>query len=115
MGLHPVFNVELLRPYFAPLLDISQATEHIQVTDLSTTIPAQCDHITEAILKTLRNQNIPLYRVVRAGQHPHQGKWLTKEQTEAQFPHLLQQISAMGPIASQEGRNDQVSSGKIQK
>ena len=89
LGLHPVFNVELLRPYFPPFLDISKATEHIQVAKLSTTIPVQCDHVTKVILKTLRNQNIPLYRVVRAGQHPHQGKWLTKEQIEAQFPHFL--------------------------
>lgn len=102
LGLHPVFNVELLRPYFPPLLDISQATEYIQAAELnpSTTAPVQCDHVTEAILKTLRNQKIPLYWVVRAGQHSHQGKWLTKEQIEEQFPHLLQQISAMGPIAS---------------
>ena len=89
LGLHPVFNVELLRPYFPPLLDISKATEHIQAEKLSTTIPVQCDHVTEVILKTLRNQNIHLYRVVRAGQHPHQGNWLTKEQIEAQFPHFL--------------------------
>lgn len=91
LGLHPVFNVELLRPYFPPLLDISQATEHIQAIELnpSTTAPVQCDHVTEAILKTLRNQNIPLYQVVRAGQHSHQGKWFTKEQIEEQFPHLL--------------------------
>ena len=39
LGLHPVFNVELLRPYFPPLSDISKATEHIQVVELSTTIP----------------------------------------------------------------------------
>jgi hypothetical protein len=28
LGLPPVFNVELLRPYFPPLLDTSEASEH---------------------------------------------------------------------------------------
>jgi hypothetical protein len=29
LGLHPVFNVELLQPYFPPLLDTSDMTEHL--------------------------------------------------------------------------------------
>ena len=32
LGIHPIFNVELLRPYFPPLLDISQAAKHIHAT-----------------------------------------------------------------------------------
>ena len=83
--------MELLRPYFPPLLYISQATKHIHTTELnpSNTIPLQCDHVTVVMLKSLRNQKIPLYRVVQVGQFSHQGKWLTKEQVAAQFPHLL--------------------------
>ena len=32
LGLHPVFNVELLRPYFPPLLDTSDVAEHLEPT-----------------------------------------------------------------------------------
>jgi hypothetical protein len=30
LGLHPVFNVELLRPYFPPLLDTSKIVEQLK-------------------------------------------------------------------------------------
>ena len=33
--LHPVFNVELLRPYFAPLLDTSKVEEQLKPTKLN--------------------------------------------------------------------------------
>jgi hypothetical protein len=29
LGLHPVFNVDLLRPYFPPLLDTSEIAEQL--------------------------------------------------------------------------------------
>ena len=35
LGLHPVFNVDRLRPYFPPLLDISDMAEQITPTELS--------------------------------------------------------------------------------
>jgi hypothetical protein len=35
LGLHPVFNVDLLRPYFPPLLDTSEVAK--QLTLLHTT------------------------------------------------------------------------------
>jgi hypothetical protein len=34
LGLHPVFNVALLRPYFPPLLDISEIAEKLKPTEL---------------------------------------------------------------------------------
>jgi hypothetical protein len=35
LGLHPVFNVELLRPYFPPLLDTSEVAEQMTPTKLN--------------------------------------------------------------------------------
>jgi hypothetical protein len=34
-GLHPVFNVDLLRPYFPLLLDTSEKVEQLTPTDLN--------------------------------------------------------------------------------
>jgi hypothetical protein len=35
LGLHPVFNVDLLRPYFPPLLDTSDIEEQLKPTELN--------------------------------------------------------------------------------
>jgi hypothetical protein len=35
LGLHPVFNVDLLRPYFPPLLDTSDVAEKMTPTELN--------------------------------------------------------------------------------
>jgi hypothetical protein len=35
LGLHPVFNVDLLRPYFPPLLDTSEIAEHLTPIELN--------------------------------------------------------------------------------
>jgi hypothetical protein len=35
LGLHPVFNVDLLRPYFPPLLDTSEIAEQLTPTELN--------------------------------------------------------------------------------
>ena len=35
LGLHPVFNVDLLRPYFPPLLDTSEVAELLTPTELN--------------------------------------------------------------------------------
>jgi hypothetical protein len=35
LGLHPVFNVDLLRPYFPPLLDTSDVAEKLTPTELN--------------------------------------------------------------------------------
>jgi hypothetical protein len=34
LGLHKVFNVDLLQPYFLPLLDTSEVAEQMTSTDL---------------------------------------------------------------------------------
>ena len=36
LGLHPVFNVDRLRPYFPPLLDTSYVAEQLTPTELNT-------------------------------------------------------------------------------
>ena len=58
-------------------------------------------------MKNLRNQTIYLYCVVKVGQFVQQGKWLTREQIQLHFSHLMQSLDEMGPISSQGGRNDQ--------
>ena len=35
LGLHPVFNVDCLRPYFPPLLDTSNVAEQLTPTELN--------------------------------------------------------------------------------
>jgi hypothetical protein len=35
LGLHPVFNVDLLRPYFPPLLDTSEVVEQLTPIELN--------------------------------------------------------------------------------
>ena len=35
LGLHPVFNVDCLRPYFPPLLDTSDIAEQLTPTELN--------------------------------------------------------------------------------
>jgi hypothetical protein len=35
LGLHPVFNVDLLQPYFPPLLDTSDIAEQLTPTELN--------------------------------------------------------------------------------
>jgi hypothetical protein len=35
LGLHPMFNVDLLRPYFPPLLDISDVVEQLTPIELN--------------------------------------------------------------------------------
>jgi hypothetical protein len=79
LGLHPLFNVDLLRPYFPPLLDTSKVSEQLKPTDLNPDYlqHASNDHIVDRKIKGTQQQRNQLYRVVKAGQLLHQGKWLT--------------------------------------
>ena len=92
MGIHPVFNVELLKPYFPPLLDIADVAEKISHIELNPKAvnPLQSDQIVEVVMKNLRNQKIYLYNVVTAGQFIQQGNWLIGEQIQLHFPHMIQ-------------------------
>jgi hypothetical protein len=61
---------------------------------------ARTDQIMDTQIKHTRKQRIPLYRVVKAGQLLHQGKWLTRDQVQQKFRHLMEELNAMGTIAS---------------
>ena len=102
LGLHPVFNVDRLRPYFPPLLDTSDIAEQLKPTELNPDCMEQAatDRIMDTQIKNTRQQHIQLYRVVKAGQLLQQGKWLTREQVQQKFPHLMEELNAMGTIAS---------------
>jgi hypothetical protein len=84
LGLHPVFNVDLLCPYFPPLLDTLEVAEKLTPIDFNPECIQQAsnDHIVDKYIKGTRHQSIHLYRVVKAGQLLHQGKWLTGGQIQ---------------------------------
>jgi hypothetical protein len=79
LGLHPMFNVDLLRSYFPPILDTSEIEEQLTPKKLNIDCMehASTDHIMDTHVKGTLQQRIQLYRVVKAGQLLHQGKWLT--------------------------------------
>eukprot|EP00253_Pinus_taeda_P036180 PITA_36180 len=102
LGLHPMFNVDRLRPYFPPLLDTSDIAEQLTPTELNPDCMEQdaTDRIMDTQIKHAYQQNIQLYQVVKAGQLLHQGKWLTRDQVQQKFPHLMEELNTMGTIAS---------------
>jgi hypothetical protein len=102
LGLHPVFNVDLLRPYFPPLLDTSKVAEQLKPTELNPDCIQQesSDHIVEKNVKVTHQQRIQLYRVVKAGQLLHQGKWITWGQIQQKIPHMMGEINSMEKIDS---------------
>ena len=102
LGLHPVFNVDRLRPYFPPLLDTSDIVEQLKPTELNPDCMEQVatDQIMDTQIKHTHQQNIQLYRVFKACQLLHQGKWLTRDQVHQKFPHLMEELNAMEAIAS---------------
>jgi hypothetical protein len=101
LGLHLVFNVDLLRPYFPPLLDTSEEVEKLKPTEIIPNCMEQAtiDHILDTQVKGTRQQKIQLYGVVKAGQLLHQGKWFTKGQVQQKFPHLNGALNAMETIS----------------
>jgi hypothetical protein len=102
LGLHLVFNVDLLRPYFPPLLDTSEVAEQLTPTELNPDCIQQTsnDQIVDTHIKGTRQQRIQLYRVIKAGQLLHQGKWLTRGQIQHKFPHMMGELNAMETISS---------------
>ena len=84
LGLHLVFNVDRLRPYFPPLLDTLDIAEQLTPTELNPDCMEQAttDCIMDMQIKNTRQQKIQLYQVVKASQLLHQGKWFTKDQVQ---------------------------------
>ena len=58
--LHPMFNVDLLWPYFPPLLDTLDITEQLTPTDLNPDYMEHesTDHIVDTQVKSNRQQRI---------------------------------------------------------
>jgi hypothetical protein len=102
LGLHPMFNVDLLRPYFPPLLDSSDVEKKLTPTELNPDYIQQesNDQNVDTQIKVTRQQTIQIYRVVKSGQLLHQGKWLTWGQIQQKFPHLMGELNAMETISS---------------
>jgi hypothetical protein len=73
VGLHPVFNMDLLRPYFPPLLDTSEVAEQLTPTKLNPDCIQQSsnDHIVDTQIKGTGQQRIQFYRVIKVGQLLH--------------------------------------------
>ena len=61
---------------------------------------ATTERIMDTQIKNIHQQKIQLYRFVKAGQLLHQGKWLTRDQVQQKFPHLIEELNTMGTIAS---------------
>ena len=102
LGLHPVFNVDCLQPYFPSLLDTSDVAEQLTPTELNPDYMEQAtnDRIMDTQIMNTHQHKIQLYQVVKAGQLLQHGKWLTRDQVQQKFPHLMEELNAMGTIAS---------------
>jgi hypothetical protein len=58
LGLHPVFNMDLLRPYFRLLLDTSEVEEQLNPDYIQ---HESNDHIVDTQIKGTQQQRIHLY------------------------------------------------------
>ena len=102
LGLHSLFNVDCLRSYFPPLLDTFDIREELTPTELNLDCMehATTNQIMGTQIKNACKKKMQLYQVVKVGQLLHQGKWLTRDQVQQKFPHLMEALNAMGTIAS---------------
>jgi hypothetical protein len=100
--LHLVFNVDLIRPYFPPLLETSNIKKQItpKYINLYCMETTSTNHTVDTQVKETRYQRIHLYRVVKPGRLLHQGKWLTRGQIQHMYPHLMGEHNAMDTISS---------------
>jgi hypothetical protein len=102
LRMHPMFNVDILWPYFPALLDTFEVAEQLTPTELNPECiqHASSDHIVDTKSKGTRQQRIHLYQVVKSGQLLHQGKSLTRGQIQQKFPYLMGELNAMETISS---------------
>ena len=61
---------------------------------------ATTDRIMDMQIKNTHQQNIQRYRVIKASQLVHQGKWSTRDQVQQKFPYLMEELNTMATIAS---------------
>ena len=113
LGLHPVFNVDHLRPYFPPLLDTSNIAEQLTPTELNTncTKQATTDQIKDTWIKHTHQQNIQLYRVVKVGQLLHQASGSLGTKFSKSFLISWRNSMQWGPLLPKGGGIIQVDIG----
>ena len=97
-----MFNVDRLQPYFPPLLHTFDIAEQLRSIELN---PDYMEHATTDCIMDMKinnnhQQKIQMYWVVKVGQLLQQGKWFTRDQVQQKFPHLMDELNAMGNIAS---------------
>jgi hypothetical protein len=69
LGLHPIFNVELLRPYFPPLLDTFNVAKYLTPTKINPDFIEQTtvDQIMDTKMKGTHQKNNQLYQIIKVG------------------------------------------------
>lgn len=84
LGLHWVFNVDHLFPYFPSLLDTSDIVKQLTPTELNPNCMEQAtlDYIIDMKIKKNHQHKIQIYQVFKFGQLLHQGKWFTRDQVQ---------------------------------
>ena len=105
LGLHLVFNVDLLRFYFPQLLELIEL-KLIYQEDIHSYVqyPFFIDTIVEQQSCHTRMQKNPSFQVAKEGQLRAQGKWHPLTKLEQKFPHFLRK--EMGTITTLWGRYD---------
>jgi len=81
-------------------LDTSEIVERLKPLDINSDYMehSHTDHIVDAHVKGTHQQKRHLYRVVKAGQLVHQGKWFTRGQIQQKFPHLMGNSTQWRPL-----------------
>ena len=68
LSLHPIFNVDLLRPYYAPLLEQNELqTAKLERIPPYVQEPLLCDTIMVRRICHTRTKSIPLFQVAKVG------------------------------------------------
>ena len=84
-----MFNVDLLQPYHAPLLEHNDLhKEEPKYIHPYVQEPLLCDTIVGRCICHTRTNSIPLFQVDKAGQLPAQEKWYSATKVANKFPHL---------------------------
>jgi hypothetical protein len=102
LGLHPVFNVALLRPYFPPLLDTSEIAEKLTPTELNPDCMQHesSDHIVDTQIKGTDNKGSNFIELSKQGNSCTKASGSPWGQIQQKFPHLMGELNAMETIAS---------------
>jgi hypothetical protein len=105
LGLHLVFNVDLLRPYFPPLLDTSEIANQLTPIELKPEFMehASIYHIVDIQFKGTHQQNLMLYRVVKAGQLLTKASGSPRAKLNKNFPIWWGKSRQWRPFLPKEG------------